>query len=110
MCSVLSIDIVNHIAAGGAYLSMSPRNLLWVEDVAVGVMVGDIAKQQGAVINYVNLRCSDDACKPDDIVTANLKPPLQEALECMHKHNGGCCGNGTAVKPTGQYVWVKPEQ
>jgi hypothetical protein len=107
MCSVLSVDLVKRLAAGGAYLSMPPNNMLWVEDVAVGVMVADVAKQQGAAGNYEVLRCSDANCSPDDIATANLKQPIPQAMECMFQHNGQCCGNGTAVLPTAEYLWVK---
>lgn len=110
MCSVLSIDVVKRLAAGAVYLSMPPNNLLWVEDVAVGVMVADVAKHEGAVVNYEQVKCSDDACNVDDVVTANLNPPVAEALMCMHKQHGQCCGNGTtALNPTAQYLWVKAD-
>lgn len=106
MATVLSADLVSLLAAGGVHLSMPPHKMLWMEDVAVGVMVAGVARQQNISVNYRGLiAVSTDRCRSRDAVTAELQAPVGTAMRCMHARDGRCCGNLTELKPSHQ--WVK---
>jgi hypothetical protein len=105
MATILSADLVSLLAAGGVHLSMPPDNMLWMEDVAVGVMVADVAQRQNLTINYRGvINIGADRCRRRDAVTAELQDPVSEAMRCIHSRDGGCCGNLTALKPPHAYV------
>lgn len=103
MATVLSQDLVRHLAAGAVHVSMPANNMLWVEDLAVGVWVAQVAKEQNAAVSYSSIKCSAEACQDDDVVTANLQSPL-EALHCLHESNGQCCGAPTVVRESN--IWA----
>lgn len=48
--TITSIDLVALMAAGGVALTMPPKQLLWVSDIATGMWVDDIAQQQNVTI------------------------------------------------------------
>lgn len=98
MATLMSRDLVWHLAAGAPHVSMPPGNVLWIEDVAVGVWAAQIAKEQNATLHYGNLTCDTRKCNDGDVVTANLQQPFREALLCLHNNNGHCCGNKTLTR------------
>lgn len=105
MATILSADLVSLLSAGGVQSLMSPGNMVWMEDVAVGAMVADVAQRQNLTIKYRHLiNVGADRCRKRDIVTAQLEAPVGEAMRCIHSRNGGCCGNLTALRPSHPYV------
>lgn len=52
--AVLTVDLVQHIAAGIPHVMMPPNNLLRIEDVATGVWVEYIANHHNANVTYTS--------------------------------------------------------
>lgn len=89
MAAVLSVDFVTQLAAGAVHAFMA-EYMLWIEDMATGVWVADIAKELGVTINYSSLPCHPRTCRATDAVTSSFN--TAEAMHCAHQHNGQCCG------------------
>jgi predicted DCC family thiol-disulfide oxidoreductase YuxK len=99
MASILSMDLVTLLAAGGVHLSMPPANMLWIEDMAVGVWVADLARVRGVAVKVRPLASiSAERCRDRDVVTANLPHPVGPSMRCLHALGGRCCSaNLTAL-------------
>jgi hypothetical protein len=94
---VLSMDLVQNIAAGGLHAAMDAENVVPIEDIAVGIAVEAIGFWQGADIIYdTSMPYSIQGC--DDVsVFVQMPKKIQdgavysEIMFCMHKKQGGCC-------------------
>jgi hypothetical protein len=109
MGAVLTIDLVRHIVSGVPHIMMEPNNLLIIEDVATGVWLDYIAKEQGRPIYLArNLPFNDTHCKPGDSIThlgmttfVNTPTKLVKtdkavsAMRCVFKHGGSCCDDNS---------------
>lgn len=89
--AVLTMDLVKHIAAGAAYVTMAPENLLRLEDVSTGIWVDTVAKEQQQQINYVELPFEIRVCRSTDALThmyKSLWPSTADAHRCLY--NDSC--------------------
>jgi hypothetical protein len=89
MGAVLSVDLVQQLAAGAMHALM-PENMLWIEDMATGLWVADVAKELGVTVSYSKLPCSAKKCRATDVATSIYH--TAEALHCVHQRKGQCCG------------------
>lgn len=85
---VVTGDIASELAAGAAVQCM-PGKLFKLEDIATGMWLHCLAKEQGWLLNTVSdKRFNGDGCAEGDIVS-HYRNPSQMA--CMFAANGACC-------------------
>lgn len=101
---LLSMDVVQRIAAGVPHVVMRPNSLLVVEDTAVGVWVDHIVQRDGYDVTYdlsmeahINFGrgCNNRTCRHDDIVSHivpdRVNATIPDTLECLHQQGTTCC-------------------
>jgi hypothetical protein len=92
MATILTMDLVALLGAGGVHLSMAPDKMLWVEDRAVGVWVADVARVRGVSLNVQHMDAIGwQQCRDSDVITANLGRPVDRQMRCLHARGGRCC-------------------
>lgn len=91
--AVLTIDLVTHISAGVAHMTMAPNNLLVQEDCATGVWVQAVAHELGRTVAHIKLPFNrTKSCGPADALThmdRSVFPSLADGQRCIHE--GRCC-------------------
>lgn len=89
---VVSIDIAQHIAAGAPHVIMPARNLLIIEDMAMGYWVDFIGKENNVDVNYRTIEHSLGNCTSTAMFW-HVQPKQQssQVIRCMHACQGRCC-------------------
>jgi hypothetical protein len=89
---IVSMDIAEHIAAGAPHVIMPPRNLLIIEDVAMGYWADFIGKENNVSISYRTIDHSLGNCTSTAMFW-HVQPKQQasQVIRCMHARQGECC-------------------
>lgn len=88
---VVSMDIVQHLAAGAPHVIMPGDNLLIIEDMSMGYWVDFVGKENNVAINYRVIEHSLANCTSTAMFW-HLKPSAAwHVIRCMHEHGGACC-------------------
>lgn len=89
---VLSMDLVQRIAAGAPQLIMHPHKLVNIEDMAVGMWVEAIGKQHQHTIHHHKFYCCHCSCNSESVILhlGSKAGDNGAMMRCIHKNNGAC--------------------
>jgi hypothetical protein len=102
--AVNSIDLVAHIGAGMPHAISRPDNLMRIEDIAWGIWVDVVLKEQKAKMAKVIFPIDQFKCWNHEVIShlgwllfVRNDVELSVAHRCMHAHADSCCDKQTLL-------------